>query len=65
MWFHDIWVIKTGFCQKDFSQTNEQQRHLQEKLISELHDEIKSIQTKQAPSLYSHVYNGCHSMELH
>jgi hypothetical protein len=29
-------VVKTGFCQKNFSQTNEQQRHLKEKLISEL-----------------------------
>ncbi len=43
--FHERWVVKTGCCQRDFSQTNEQHRHLKEKLISELHEEIELIQT--------------------
>ncbi len=33
-------MVKTGFCQRHFGQTNEQQRHLHEKLISELHGEV-------------------------
>ena len=41
----DRWVVKTGFCQRDFSMTNEQQRHLKEKLISELLEEVESIKT--------------------
>jgi hypothetical protein len=35
----------TGFCQGDFSMTNEQQRLLKEKLISELLEEVESIKT--------------------
>jgi hypothetical protein len=38
-------VVKTGFCQRDFSVTNEQQRRLKEKLISELLEEVESIKT--------------------
>ncbi len=29
-------MVSTGFSQRDFGQTNEQKRHLNEKLISEL-----------------------------
>ncbi len=36
-------MVKTGFCQRDFSMTNEQQRHLKEKLISELLEEVEFI----------------------
>jgi hypothetical protein len=38
-------VVKIGICQRDFGQTNEQQRHLNEQPISELHWEVDSIQT--------------------
>jgi hypothetical protein len=34
-----------GFCQRDFGQTNEHQRHLNKKPISELHWEAESIQS--------------------
>ncbi len=37
--------LKTGFCQKDFCQTNEHQRHWNELAISDLHWEEDSIQT--------------------
>jgi hypothetical protein len=42
-------VVKTGFCQRDFSKTNEQQRHLKKKLVSEKHEdeEVESIQTSK------------------
>jgi len=40
-------VVKTGFCQRDFSMTNEQQRHVKEKLISELLEKVESI--KKSP----------------
>ncbi len=43
--FLDRWVVKTDFFQRDFSMTNEQQRHLKEKLISELLEEVESIKT--------------------
>jgi hypothetical protein len=43
--FPDRWVVKTGFCQRDFSMTKEQQRPLKEKLISELLEEVESIKT--------------------
>jgi hypothetical protein len=44
--FYFRWVVTTGFCQRDFSHTNEQQRHaLNKKLISEFHVEVESIQT--------------------
>jgi hypothetical protein len=33
------------FLSRDFGQTNEQQRHLNKKLISDLHGDVKSIQT--------------------
>jgi hypothetical protein len=26
----EIWVVKTGFCQRDLGQTNEQQGHFNE-----------------------------------
>ncbi len=32
---HDRWVVKTDFCQRDYSKANEQQRHLKEKPFSE------------------------------
>jgi hypothetical protein len=38
-------VVKTGFCKGDFSLTNEQQCHLKETLISELLEEVESIET--------------------
>ncbi len=44
-WFLDRWMVKTGFCQRDFSMTNEQQRHLMYKLIIELLEEVDSIKT--------------------
>jgi hypothetical protein len=40
--FSKRWMVETGFCQRDFGQTNEQQRH-----FSELYGEIDSIQTMQ------------------
>jgi hypothetical protein len=43
--FLDRWVVKTGFCQGEFTMTNEQQRHLKEKLISEMLEEVESIKT--------------------
>jgi hypothetical protein len=39
------WVVKTGFCQRDFNMANEQQRHLKENLISELLEKGESIKT--------------------
>ncbi len=45
-WFHDRWMVKTGFCQRQFRQTNEHQRYINKKLNSELHGEVESIQTK-------------------
>jgi hypothetical protein len=45
MRFPDRWVVKTVFCHRDFGQTNEHQRQLNEKLISKLHGEVESIQT--------------------
>jgi hypothetical protein len=38
-------MVKTGFCQRDFGQTNEHPRYLNKKLISELHGEVESIPT--------------------
>jgi hypothetical protein len=38
-------VVKTGFCHRDFGSTNEQQHHFKEGPISELHEEVASIQT--------------------
>ncbi len=35
--FHDRWMVRTGFCQRDFAQTYEHQRYFNKKLISELH----------------------------
>ncbi len=43
--FHYRWVVKTGFCQRDFSQTNEQHQHLKKKLISKLHEKVELIKT--------------------
>jgi hypothetical protein len=45
-------VFKTGFCQRDFSMTNEQQRHLKEKLISEVLEEVESIKTSKKYVFY-------------
>ena len=42
---HDRWMVKTGFCQRQFRQTNEHQRYLNKKLNSELHGEVEFIQT--------------------
>ncbi len=42
---YDRWVVKTGFCQRDFVQTNEHQCYLNAKLVGELHGEVESIQT--------------------
>jgi hypothetical protein len=33
-------MVKTGFCQRQFRQTNEHQRYLNKKLNSELHGEV-------------------------
>ncbi len=42
----EAWIVKTGFCQRDFGQTNEHQLYLnKKKLIRELHGEVESIQT--------------------
>jgi hypothetical protein len=38
-------MVKTGFCQRQFRQTNEHQRYLNKKLNSELHGEAEFIQT--------------------
>jgi hypothetical protein len=38
-------VVKTGFCPRGLSQTNEKQHHFNEKSISELDREVHSIQT--------------------
>jgi hypothetical protein len=46
-------VVKTCFCQRDFSKTNEQQRHLKKKLFSEQHEEVESIQTSKKKILFS------------
>jgi hypothetical protein len=43
--FLDRWMVKTGFFQRQFRQTNEHQRHLNKKLNSELHGEVEFIQT--------------------
>jgi len=45
-------VVKTGFCQRDFSKTHEQQRHLKEKLFSEQHEEVKSIKTSKKNTFF-------------
>ena len=39
-------VVKTGFCLRDFGQTNEQLRRFKEQPISKLHGEVESIQTR-------------------
>ncbi len=41
----DRWMVKTGFCQRQFRQTNEHQSYLYKKLNSELHGEVEFIQT--------------------
>ncbi len=38
--FLDRWMVKTGFCQRQFRQTNEHQHYLNKKLNSELHGEV-------------------------
>ncbi len=43
--FLDRWMVKTGFCQRQFRQTNEHQRYLNKKLNSELHGKVEFIQT--------------------
>ena len=43
--FLDRWMVKTGFCQRQFRQTNEHQRYLNKMLNSELHGEVEFIQT--------------------
>ncbi len=44
-WFHDRWMVKTGFCLRQFRKTIEHQRYLNKKLNSELHEEVEFIQT--------------------
>ncbi len=39
-------MVKTGFCLRDFGQTNEQLRRFKEQPISKLHGEVESIQTR-------------------
>jgi hypothetical protein len=41
----DRWMVKTGFRQRQFRQTNEHQRYLNKKLNSEFHGEVEFIQT--------------------
>ncbi len=43
--FLDRWMVKTGFCQRQFRQITEHQRYLNKKLNSELHGEVEFIQT--------------------
>ncbi len=43
--FLDRWMVKTGFYQRQFRQTNEHQRYLNKKLNSELHGEVEFIKT--------------------
>jgi hypothetical protein len=38
-------MVKTGFCQRDLGQTNEQQRHFNEQPISELDWKVDLIPT--------------------
>jgi hypothetical protein len=40
-------MVETGFCQRAFCQTNEHQCYLNKKLISELHGEVESPQTRK------------------
>ncbi len=62
--FHDRWVVNIGFFQRDSGQTNEQQRHLNEKLISELHGEVESIQTNLKILFFAPRRNGFESLSL-
>jgi hypothetical protein len=39
--FLDRWMVETGFCQRQFRQTNEHQCYLN----NELHEEVELIQT--------------------
>ncbi len=41
----DRWMVKTGFCLRQFRQSNEHQHYLNKKLNSELHGEVEFIQT--------------------
>jgi hypothetical protein len=43
--FLDRWMVKTGFRQRQFRQTNEHQRYLNKKLNSELHGKVEFIHT--------------------
>jgi hypothetical protein len=43
--FLDRWIVKIGFCQREFRQNNEHQRYLNKKLNSELHGKVEFIQT--------------------
>jgi hypothetical protein len=43
--FLDRWMVITGFCQRQFRQTNEHQHYLNKKLNSELHGEEEFIKT--------------------
>jgi hypothetical protein len=54
-------VVKTGFCQRDLGQTNEQQHHFNEWPISELLGEVDSIQTTLKPLLTT-LCNGMPSL---
>ncbi len=43
--FLDRWMVKTGFCQRQFRQINERQHYLNKKLNSEFNGEVEFIQT--------------------
>ncbi len=43
--FLDRWMVKTGFSQRQFRQTNEHQRYINKKLNSELHCDVEFIHT--------------------
>ncbi len=42
-------LVTTSLCQRDFGQTNEQQRHLNEQPVNELHGKVDSNQTSFYP----------------
>ncbi len=51
--FLDRWMVKTGFCQRQFRQTNEHQRYLNKKLNIELHGELESMYSKVLDASYT------------